>query len=122
MTSMRKIIDVRIDGKETSVFEDSIDRIKAVGFEVEPIIFDDEEDLEHLLIDVRYEREQKRRAEEWEKKLNEESNSKDSIFTTIVEMPELYGYALGVIATFSSIIAMVINYHFYGRLYERFHR
>ena len=121
---MRKIIDVRIDGKETSVFEDSIDRIKAVGFEVEPIIFDDEEDLEHLLIDVRYEREQKRRAEEWEKKLNEESNSKESfkiIVEALAEMPELYGYLLGVFATLSSIIAMVINYHFYGKLYERFH-
>lgn len=121
---MKKIIDVRIDGKETSVFEDSIDRIKAAGFEVEPIIpiifDDDEEDLEHLLIDVRYEREQKRRAEEWEKKL------KTSVFKIIVEalseMPELYAYVLGVVATVSSIIAGVINYHFYGKLYERFHK
>ena len=119
VTNMKKIIDVRIDGKETSVFEDSIDCIKAAGFEVEPIpiIFDDEEeDLKHLLIDVRYEREQKRRAEEWEKKLNEiESNSKESI------TPELYGYLLGVFATLSSILGVVINYHFYGKLYERFH-
>ena len=92
MTSMKKIIDVRIDGKEAHILEDSVEELRNVGFEVEPC----------------------------------ESDSGDSIFTTIVEtlveMPELYGYALGVIATLSSIIAMVINYHFYGKLYEHFHK
>ena len=92
MTSMKKIIDVRIDGKEAHILEDSVEELRNVGFNVEPL---------------------------------SESDS-DSIFTKIVEvlaeMPELYGYALGVIATLSSIIAMVINYHFYGKLYERFHK
>lgn len=89
---MKKIVNVKIDGKEAHILEDSVEELRNVGFEVEPC----------------------------------ESDSGDSIFTTIVEtlveMPELYGYALGVIATLSSIIAMVINYHFYGKLYERFHR
>ena len=89
---MKKIIDVRIDGKEAHILEDSVEELRNVGFNVEPL---------------------------------SESDS-DSIFTKIVEvlaeMPELYGYALGVIATLSSIIAMVINYHFYGKLYERFHK
>ena len=116
-----------INGEIAHVFEDSIERLKEAGFEVEPIIYDEEDLDPHLLIDVRYEKEQKRGAEEWEKKLNEiESNSKESIFTkiveTLVEMPELYGYVLGVVATVSSIIAVVINYHFYGKLYERFHK
>ena len=114
-----------INGKIAHVFEDSIERLKEAGFEVEPIIYD--EDLDpHLLIGVRYEKEQKRGAEEWEKKLNEiESNSKESIFTkiveTLVEMPELYGYVLGVVATLSSIVSVIINYNLYGKLYERFH-
>lgn len=124
---MKNVIDVMINGEIAHVFEDSIERLKEAGFEVEPIIYDEEGLDPHLLIDVRYEKEQKRGAEEWEKKLNEiESNSKESIFTkiveTLVEMPELYGYVLGVVATVSSIIAVVINYHFYGKLYERFHR
>ena len=124
---MKNVIDVMINGEIAHVFEDSIERLKEAGFEVEPIIYDEEGLDSHLLIDVRYEKEQKRGAEEWEKKLNEiESNSKESIFTkiveTLVEMPELYGYVLGVVATVSSIIAVVINYHFYGKLYERFHR
>lgn len=89
---MKKIVNVKIDGKEAHILEDSVEELRNVGFEVEPC----------------------------------ESDSGDSIFTTIVEtlveMPELYGYALGVIATLSSIIAMVINYHFYGKLYERFHK
>lgn len=124
---MKNVIDVMINGEIAHVFEDSIERLKEAGFEVEPIIYDEEDLDPHLLIDVRYEKEQKRGAEEWEKKLNEiESNSKESIFTkiveTLVEMPELYGYVLGVVATVSSIIAVVINYHFYGKLYERFHK
>lgn len=123
---MKNVIDVMINGEIAHVFEDSIERLKEAGFEVEPIIYDEEDLDPHLLIDVRYEKEQKRGAEEWEKKLNEiEYNSKESIFTkiveTLVEMPELYGYVLGVVATVSSIIAVVINYHFYGKLYERFH-
>ena len=122
---MKNVIDVMINGKIAHVFEDSIERLKEAGFEVEPIIYD--EDLDpHLLIGVRYEKEQKRGAEEWEKKLNEiESNSKESIFTkiveTLVEMPELYGYVLGVVATLSSIVSVIINYNLYGKLYERFH-
>ena len=124
---MKNVIDVMINGEIAHVFEDSIERLKEAGFEVEPIIYDEEDLDPHLLIDVRYEKEQKRGAEEWEKKLNEiESNSKESIFTkiveTLVELPELYGYVLGVVATVSSIIAVVINYHFYGKLYERFHK
>lgn len=123
---MKNVIDVMINGEIAHVFEDSIERLKEAGFEVEPIIYDEEDLDPHLLIDVRYEKEQKRGAEEWEKKLNEiESNSKESIFTKIVEtlaeMPELYGYVLGVVATLSSIVSVIINYNLYGKLYERFH-
>lgn len=123
---MKNVIDVMINGEIAHVFEDSIERLKEAGFEVEPIIYDEEDLDPHLLIDVRYEKEQKRGAEEWEKKLNEiESNSKKSIFTkiveTVVEMPELYGYVLGVVATLSSIVSVIINYNLYGKLYERFH-
>ena len=88
----RKIVNVMVDGKETHILEDSVEELRNVGFEVEPC----------------------------------ESDSDESIFTTIVEalaeMPELYGYLLGVFATISSILAVIINYHFYGKLYERFHR
>jgi len=124
---MKNVIDVMINGEIAHVFEDSIERLKEAGFEVEPIIYDEEDLDPHLLIDVRYEKEQKRGAEEWEKKLNEiESNSKESIFTkiveTLVEMPELYGYVLGVVATVSSILAVVINYNFYGKIYEYRHK
>ena len=52
--------------------------------------------------------------------------SNESIFTKIVEalaeMPELYGYVLGVVATLSSILAVVINYNFYGKIYEYRHK
>lgn len=112
---MKKIVNVFIDGVHTSVYDYHI-----------PLLVDLDHEV-HMSCFPSYLTEEERvaEAEEWEKKLKEESNSKESIFTKIVEvlaeMPELYGYALGVIATLSSIIAMVINYHFYGRLYERFH-
>ena len=89
---MKKIVNVKVDGNEAHILKDSVEKLREAGFEVE-------------------------------------SDSDESILTTVKETvveifsePELYGYLLGVFATLSSIIAMVINYHFYGRLYERFHR
>ena len=94
MYNMKKIVNVKIDGKEAHILEDSVEELRNVGFEVEPC----------------------------------ESDSGDSIFTTIVETvveifsePEAFAYLLGAFAMLSSIVGVVVNYFFYGKLYERFH-
>lgn len=112
---MKKIVNVMVDGVQTSVYDYHI-----------PLLVDLDHEV-HMSCFPSYLTEEERvaEAEAWEKELIPSDDSNDSIFAKIMEtleMPELYGYALGVIATLSSIIAMVINYHFYGKLYERFHR
>lgn len=34
----------------------------------------------------------------------------------------MIGYVIGIFATVMSIISVIINYNFYGKLYEHFHK
>lgn len=115
--SMKKIVNVMVDGKETYVYDYHI-----------PLLVDlDHEVYTNCFPSFLSEEERVAKAEEWEKELMpSDDNSNESIFTIIVEalaeMPELYGYLLGVFATLSSILAVVINYNFYGKIYEYRHK
>lgn len=116
--SMKKIVNVIVDGVQTSVYDYHI-----------PLLADsDHEVYSSPFPSFLSEEERVAKAEEWEKELmpSDDSNESMSMFREIIkflaEMPELYGYVLGVFATISSILAVIINYHFYGKLYERFHR
>lgn len=119
---MKNVIDVMINGSKASVFEDSIERLRDAGFEVETITYDDSD----CLTSIAHENMRKDEAERWEKEIPSNHVSimekiKD-VVSFFTEMPEMYGYVLGVFATLSSIIAIIINYNFYGKLYERRHK
>ena len=93
----RKIVNVKINGVEAPLYEDSIDRLREDGFEI-----DSSE--------------------------SNQSDSDESILTTVKETvveifsePEAFAYLLGAFAMLSSIVSVVVNYFFYGKLYERFH-
>lgn len=116
--SMKKIVNVFVDGKETSVYDYHI-----------PLLVDlDHEVYTNCFPSFLSEEERVAKAEEWEKELmsSDDSNESMSMFREIIkflaEMPELYGYVLGVFATLSSILAVVINYNFYGKIYEYRHK
>lgn len=91
MTSMKNIVNVKVDGNEAHILKDSVEKLREAGFEVE-------------------------------------SDSDESILTTVKETvveifsePEAFAYLLGAFAMLSSIVSVVVNYFFYGKLYERFH-
>ena len=116
--SMKKIVNVFVDGKETSVYDYHI-----------PLLVDlDHEVYTNCFPSFLSEEERVAKAEEWEKELmpSDDSNESMSMFREIIkflaEMPEAFAYLLGAFAMLSSIVSVVVNYFFYGKLYDRFHR